>query len=464
MLDELRNASYARPMAAVACAAAATVALFSGSLFVSLRAVHAVGAGSADIAANAVPSVVHLSSARTRVRHLEVLADDVVDRGWSTASAGERRSLADQLAGVTAEVSASLSLPSTPAARDAWGPIRESLGALQHAHDDLAALPAQGADAAADRLLAERLKPSADALDQALGSAMMASARFASDLADEIQGSRRRAVSLALSLGTASLLLSTALVAGALKMVRRHSEVLRRNAELEAARASELDLFAGRVAHDIRGPLNVVHMGLALATRTETPPGVRPVLDRATRSLRRAVEIVEGLYEFAGAAHPPHDASADVARVLGGAVEDIEEAAREARVEVRLDAPPVGAVACRSGVLASIASNLLHNALKFMGDGPVRVVRVAASDGGRFVRLEFEDSGRGIAAAAQEQIFEAYARGGARSEPGLGLGLATVRRLVSAHGGRVWVESEEGHGARFVVELPKAGEDRAEGA
>jgi signal transduction histidine kinase len=102
--------------------------------------------------------------------------------------------------------------------------------------------------------------------------------------------------------------------------------------------------------------------------------------------------------------------------------------------------------------------DILQNAVKFKGESPVRWIRVRATDRGRLVHIDFQDSGPGISEAARERIFEPYVRATGPTDPalGLGLGLATVKRLVAAHGGRVWVESAEGKGSLFVVELPKA--------
>jgi signal transduction histidine kinase len=116
---------------------------------------------------------------------------------------------------------------------------------------------------------------------------------------------------------------------------------------------------------------------------------------------------------------------ANVAEVLDGVVEDSR-------------------LACGPGVLISIATNLVSNAMKFIGDAPIRRVTISAKAVGNDVLLEVKDTGPGFAPDLREKVFQPHVRG-ASTESGFGLGLATVKRLVEAHGGGVGVEaSQEG--------------------
>ena len=103
-----------------------------------------------------------------------------------------------------------------------------------------------------------------------------------------------------------------------------------------------------------------------------------------------------------------------------------------------------------------IVSNLLLNAIKYTAQSQHRRVEVRALDHGTSARVEIDDTGPGIPAHLQALIFEPYVRAPGAREPGIGLGLATVKRLVEAHGGSVGVESAVGKGSRFWFELPKA--------
>jgi signal transduction histidine kinase len=98
--------------------------------------------------------------------------------------------------------------------------------------------------------------------------------------------------------------------------------------------------------------------------------------------------------------------------------------------------------------------NLVSNAIKHMPkDAEERSVRVAGGAVRGRVRVEVADTGAGLPEGMREQVFEPYVRLD-KSRPGIGLGLATVRRLVLAHGGKVGVGPNGGAGSVFWFELP----------
>jgi signal transduction histidine kinase len=457
MLGSRFHETYRGTAAAVIAGFLLAIALFCGSIFTSMQTMRSVDVASASIAANAVPSVLQLSSARTGLRRFEVLIDDLADRKWSTARPQERGIASDQLAAVYSDLSEYFRLPSYEGEKDYWPSMTSHMMELRRSFDDLSSLKDSKDDALAERIMDTRVKSAVDRLDEAIGLTMVFNARRARELAQEIDRSRRTANGVALALGMLSVALSVGLLHLVLGILKRHSDVMERNVELEKARAKELELFSGRIAHDIRGPLGTVGLTLEIVARArDTDQSVKSALQRGHRSLRMANEIINGLYEFAeAAARPPKGAAADVAQVLSEVVEAVQSGASAAGIRIDLEGAQVGSVACSAGVLASIASNIVGNAVKFMRDSPVRLVRVRPIERRPFVRIEFHDTGPGVPETIRERIFEPYTRDPDALEPGLGLGLATVKRLAEAHGGRVWVESEIGNGSVFVVELPE---------
>src|SRR5262249_20625089 len=152
------------------------------------------------------------------------------------------------------------------------------------------------------------------------------------------------------------------------RIVVRYAAVLR-------SRLVHLEQFAGRVAHDIRSPLTSVSLALDVARRDpRLDPKTRAILDRGVGTVQRVGQLVDGLLVFARAGATPEEGGrADVLDVIHGVLEDARVAADQKEIDLELESvrgPPPGArplVACSPGVLTSLVSNLVGNAIKYMG-------------------------------------------------------------------------------------------------
>jgi signal transduction histidine kinase len=123
-----------------------------------------------------------------------------------------------------------------------------------------------------------------------------------------------------------------------------------------------------------------------------------------------------------------------------------------------VDGPLAGPVVGNRVFISQIFNNLISNAVKFVAEGIEPRVRVSTEEREEgWVRTWVEDNGIGIAPEYQERIWKVFERlNDATRYPGTGIGLAIVRRAVGRMGGRVGVESAEGKGSRFWVDLPRA--------
>lgn len=247
----------------------------------------------------------------------------------------------------------------------------------------------------------------------------------------------------------------------AVQAARQHARLADDRNRLAEQRAEELELFAARVAHDLKNPLNALSLRLQYgAERFKAHGDVRAELVKSAEAASRMDRIIEGLLVFARAGgRPERDARAVVSEVLADVVVDFTADAAEADTELVVEPAPPIAVACPAGPLSSILGNLLRNAIKFVVDAstPERRVCVRATERHGRVRIEVEDTGPGVPQGMESAIFEPFVRAGASARrPGLGLGLATVKRLVEAYDGHVSVQPRAGGGSRFLVDLPSA--------
>lgn len=116
---------------------------------------------------------------------------------------------------------------------------------------------------------------------------------------------------------------------------------------------------------------------------------------------------------------------------------------------------PLPQVRCRKNEINQVFSNLITNAINYIGDKPVRRIEVRCLPQEDCFRFTVEDTGIGIEEKDFDGIFKIFSRVGEVPVQGEGIGLNIVRKIIHGHGGRVWVESRKGEGSTFFFTLPK---------
>ncbi|ACG71266.1 histidine kinase [Anaeromyxobacter sp. K] len=429
------------------------VASFIAASVYTAEHIREIDVASDEIARDAMPTIRCLAEARHILGQFEIesaaFAAVPVTPAARVAAEAPLRALAEQ-------VGIYLALPLFPGERPFWEDVRRGTSRFVGAANRMLGQADAGDARLARETFLREVRPAAAHLHELLSRDLDFNARNGSQLAEHIKAVRARGLWLSLSLGILCggiALLAGRVVAGQL---RRHEALVSEHERMMEERAGELEAFAGRVAHDIMNPTASAQLAIDLELRRRQAAG-EPAgegLERARRSLRRIQTLVAGLLGFARAgARPEPGAAADVVEVVHDVVSGAEARATAAGMIVGAELVP-GTVACAKGVLTSLVANLLDNAIKYARrDG--RVVIRAAPDAAA-IRVEVEDDGPGLPPDLGDRVFEPYVRGGGRDVPGLGLGLATVKRLAEAHGGHVGVCSEPGRGTTFWFELPRA--------
>jgi signal transduction histidine kinase len=408
-----------------------------------------------EIATIVSPSIGHLSTARSELHRLEAFLASDPSRTYAPA---DFEAVARHRVRIRAELDAYLALPAFPAERELWKRIDVDLREVDRLVDEILIRWRERDVADADELTRRKLPATLGRAAATIAQLVEFHAAEARLLADSITATRRRATLVESGLGGLCVLFTLGSVVLLRRAIRHYQALVRERDRFLEQRAEELEQFAGRVAHDILSPLGSTGMALGIAAKS-IPADARAqgAIERGQKSLTRVKRIVDGLLEFARAgAQPAPDARAELAPVVEDVVSEVQAAALEEGIAVCAGPVPRVSVRASEGVLTSVLANLLRNAVKYMGDAPERHIEVRVADLGSRVRVEVADTGPGIPRNLQPSIFEPYVRGSSSGVKGIGLGLATVKRIVGTHGGEVGLRSSVGAGSVFWFELPKA--------
>ncbi|HET7307500.1 MAG TPA: ATP-binding protein [Gammaproteobacteria bacterium] len=244
-----------------------------------------------------------------------------------------------------------------------------------------------------------------------------------------------------------------------LDMARLRWSAAREEIETEKLRETleARDEFLSLASHELRTPLTAMRLQAHILARLADDERSRNEVVKLTSSIERMGDLVTDLLDVSRITAGRLKLSpeeVDLVQVVRAAVADVPSRERRDDTQIRQSLPDAVVGRWDRGRLEQIVSKLLSNALKYGAGQPVEI-GVEADDAR--VRLWIGDYGPGIAPAEQARIFERFERAvPAKHYGGLGLGLWTVRKIVEAMGGSVQVESGEGQGATFTVELPRA--------
>ncbi|MGB7189547.1 MAG: ATP-binding protein [Acidobacteriaceae bacterium] len=231
--------------------------------------------------------------------------------------------------------------------------------------------------------------------------------------------------------------------------------VQERTAELRAAN-KELESFSYSVAHDLRGPLDVISgMSYVIQSTFQEKLGAEgaEMLETIQRSSRSMATLIDDLLNLARATTVGLERKQiDLTAMAQSVAEDLVIANPERRVQFTIAEGAL--VDADQGLMSVVMDNLIRNAWKYTSRHARASIEFAWTvQGGR--RIYFvRDDGAGFDSRKASRLFQPFQRMHSSSEfPGTGIGLATVQRIIARHGGRVWAEGKVEHGATFYFTI-----------
>jgi two-component system, sensor histidine kinase and response regulator len=218
----------------------------------------------------------------------------------------------------------------------------------------------------------------------------------------------------------------------------------------------ELEAFSYSVSHDLRAPL-LAFDGLSRALLEDyggrLDSRAKDYLQRMRGASERMVSVFDGLQSlFQVTGGDIHRERVDVSAIASEIIEEFVLASPARDVTVNID--PALSISADARLVRILLGNLIDNAWKFTSKNPEATIEVGCEDVQGEVRLFVRDNGAGFDMLYSHKLFGAFQRLHSQSDfPGVGIGLATVRRIVNRHGGRCWAEGTVGEGATFYFVL-----------
>jgi PAS domain S-box-containing protein len=241
---------------------------------------------------------------------------------------------------------------------------------------------------------------------------------------------------------------------------KQAEQALMQQAEALARSNADLQQFAYITSHDLQEPLRtIVIYAQLIAERYQgrLDADADEFLGQIAASGRRMTEMVRDLLSYSRVSYAEEIpfSAVSLEQTVQWALNNLHYVVENSETQVRREALPT--VMGNPVQLVQLFQNLISNGIKYRSERPPRIHISARPEGAQW-KIAVQDNGIGIAPEYQQKIFGLFKRLHGRDIPGNGIGLALCQKIVERHGGRIWVESEPGHGATFFVLLNAAPE------
>jgi signal transduction histidine kinase len=221
----------------------------------------------------------------------------------------------------------------------------------------------------------------------------------------------------------------------------------------------DLEQFAFAASHDLQEPLRTVISFVGLlerSARSKLTGTETEYLSYIIDGSRRMRVLIDDLLRYSQVGQKPEpNQVVNLNVVLAWAIENLREGIANSGAEVSSDQLPC--VFGDEGQLGLVFQNLVSNAIKYASPDTAPKVCISSLRNDGFWQIRIRDNGIGIDEAYFQLVFGAFKRLHGKDVPGTGIGLAVCRKVIEAHGGRIWVESKIGDGSTFCFTLPASG-------
>ncbi|MDI6727535.1 MAG: HAMP domain-containing sensor histidine kinase [Thermodesulfovibrionales bacterium] len=222
---------------------------------------------------------------------------------------------------------------------------------------------------------------------------------------------------------------------------------------IQSEKLAALGQMIAGVAHELNNPLSAINGFSELLLSTAPDDNVKSMADKISKSAERASSIVQDLLVFSRAPKL-EKAPVNIKGMIYEVVDLVSEALNASKIDVSVDVSDDFVVSLDKSQMERVLLNLVTNSIQAIRDSGKgdRILLKSYKEDNR-VFIEVFDNGPGISGNVIQKIFEPFFTT-KRFEKGTGLGLSICYNIVKAHGGNISVNSKEGEGTTFVIELP----------
>lgn len=218
----------------------------------------------------------------------------------------------------------------------------------------------------------------------------------------------------------------------------------------------ELNIFAHVLVHDIKQPISSIHGLVEMIERYIDAGDTKKVLNssqRITRSIETMTGLIDTLYAYTNADTKVVLEPIDMQQVIDDTLSNLEQLVNKREAKISCETLPM--VIGNKSLLIQLLQNIIANSIKYCeAKAPLIHIKASKQEDAMWL-FSLQDNGIGIPDKYYKKIFEPFARlHGTEKYEGSGLGLATCKKIIERHGGKIWCESKEGEGTIFFFTLP----------
>jgi signal transduction histidine kinase len=429
------------------------IAGFALSNVISLLAVRRVQAANEKIAENALVSIADVSQIVHDIDQSRLLVDAHIF-GFTTE---ERAPIENRMSAIDADLKTVARqyepLTTFPGEHAVWEHLWADILSLQAPIQRAIELSRNNRDDAA-RAEVVRIDKHFENVEREAKRLIRVNREEADRSVSQIQAQERQARVLLGAVTLAGTILAILAAVWATRAVRKRDRQIEEAALLMEERNRELDSFAGRVAHDLRGPLSTI--SLATNRLSQEMPKHENTYAILCRGVARMEALIADLLTLSRMNAEIPESATDTKSLIRTLQDQLLPAVKEVDGFLRISFEPA-MVRCPEGLLCQVLWNIGENAVKYRRSELRLEVDIEGRNIGSRYEFRISDNGSGMSSEEVRRAFEPFFRGKkARFTDGSGLGLSIVKRVLDVTGGTISIASRVGAGTTFVIAFPNA--------